>query len=76
MTAWSDEDRAKLKQAILDLAMGVATVRVRYDGPPMREVEYQQRNLGELRKLLADMEAGSGTAPRRRYVSHSKGFGR
>lgn len=76
MITWTDEDKAKLKQAILDLATGVAVVRVLYDGPPKREVEYQPRNLADMRSLLADMEASSSTAPRRRYASHSKGFNR
>lgn len=76
MSTWSEEDKAKLRQAILKLATGEAVVRVQYDGPPKREVEYQPQNLAEMRKLLADIEASSSTAPRRRYASHSKGFGR
>lgn len=74
MSTWTDDDKAKLRQAILKLATGEAVVRVQYDGPPKREVEYQPANLSEMRKLLADMGAGSATAPRRRYASHSKGF--
>ena len=72
--SWSEEDKAKLRQAILDLATGVAVVRVRYNGPPEREVEYQQRNLKDMRELLASMEASAPGAVRHRYVSHSKGF--
>lgn len=74
MITWTDEDKAKLKQAILDLATGTAVVRVLYDGPPKREVEYQQRNLADMRSLLASMEASTPGAVRRRYASHSKGF--
>lgn len=74
--SWSEEDKAKLRQAILGLATGKAVVRVLYDGPPKREVEYHQLNLTEMRELLASMEASTPGAIRRRYASHSKGFGR
>jgi hypothetical protein len=74
MSTWTDADKAKLRQAILALATGEAVVRVQYDGPPKREVEYQPRSLPEMRELLADMEASTSTAPRRRLASHSKGF--
>lgn len=74
MATWSDADKEKLRQAILALATGEAVIRVQYDGPPRREVEYQPRNLSDMRSLLASMEASAPGATRRRYAKHSKGF--
>lgn len=67
MSTWTEEDKAKLRAAI---ASGLRAVE--YDGPPKRRVEYQ--DLSAMRQALADMEASTSTAPRRRYASHSKGF--
>lgn len=74
MITWSDEDKEKIRQAILALATGAAVVRVLYEGPPRREVEYHPQNLAALRALLAEIEGGTASRQRRRYVKFSKGF--
>jgi hypothetical protein len=50
MPTWTQNDLDSLKTAV---ASGI--LRVVYDGPPRREVHYQ--DLAEMRKLLADMVA-------------------
>lgn len=71
MPIWTQADLDTLKSAV---ASGVLTVI--YDGPPRRQVTYQ--NLTEMRRLLSEMvadvgrTAGTGTAYR--LVSTSKGL--
>lgn len=67
--AWTEADLATLSAAI---AQGVK--RVRYSGPPEREVEYQ--SLTEMRKLRAEMIASVCGVPTHRYALFRKGFGR
>jgi hypothetical protein len=66
---WTAADLAAVKAAIRD---GVK--RVRYAGPPEREVEYQ--SLDALRKLKAEMIRALTDAPSHRYATFSKGFRR
>lgn len=75
--AWTQADVDQLRAAILALASGEAVVSVSYNGPPARMIQYHQRDLAEMRDLLASMQvevsAASGT-PRVRYAKTSKGF--
>lgn len=64
---WTEEDIERLRAA---LSSGVK--RVRYRGPPEREVEYQ--SLGEMQKLLASMVSQVDGVTRYRRVRFSKGF--
>jgi len=72
--SWSQEDRDKLKAAILALSCGEMVRTVVYEGPPRREVEYQQANLPEMRKLLTEMEGSVGLTPRTKLAKFRKGF--
>ena len=69
--AWSDEDRAKLREAV---ASGILTVS--YAGPPARTITYQ--DLDKMRALLASMDAEAarvaGTAPTSRRAAFRRGF--
>ncbi len=67
MAFWTAADIAALKAAI---ASGVK--RVRYNGPPEREVEYQ--DLKAMRDALAEMRADVASAPAFRRVKWDKGF--
>lgn len=64
---WTPEDIEALKAA---LSSGVK--RVRFRGPPEREVEYQ--SLGEMQQLLASMDASVNGATSYRRVEFSNGF--
>jgi hypothetical protein len=65
---WTQQDLDALKAAV---ASGV--LRVRYKGPPEREVEYQ--SLAEMRSLLAEMRGQLEPAARRfRRAVVSKGM--
>lgn len=66
---WTESDIETLRAA---LRTGVK--RVRYRGPPEREVEYQ--SLGEMRALLAEMVSQVAGTTRYRRVKYSKGFRR
>jgi hypothetical protein len=69
--AWTEAELASLKAAV---ASGV--LRVRYDGPPAREITYQ--SLSEMRELLAEMEgsvsAASGSGTSYRFAATRKGL--
>jgi hypothetical protein len=60
MSTWTEADVVALKAAA---ASGILTVR--YDGPPARQITYQ--NLKEMRDLLAEMvssvAASQGRSP-------------
>ena len=64
---WTQSDIDTLKTAI---AGGVR--RVVYDGPPKREVEYQ--DLKEMRALLAEMCSQVADSRSFRRTTHNKGF--
>lgn len=66
---WTEADIATISAAI---AGGVK--RVRYAGPPEREVEYQ--SLAEMRRLRAQMIAEVDGSPRHRYAVFRRGFRR
>lgn len=68
--AWTQADISNLEAAI-----GSGILRVRYDGPPAREVQYQ--DLGAMRSLLAQMRAEVGAAggrPAYRRIATGKGL--
>jgi hypothetical protein len=77
MALWTQLDIDALKKAI-----GSGVLRVRYSGPPEREITYQ--SLAEMRKLLAEMVADvSGAAAANgggssiwSQTTHDKGFNR
>lgn len=64
---WTQQDIDDLKAA---LKSGVR--RVRFRGPPEREVEYQ--SLAEMQQLLASMDQAVNGATTYRRVSFSSGF--
>lgn len=66
---WTEADLAAISASIRE---GVK--RVRYAGPPEREVEYQ--SLAEMRRLRAEMVASICNTPTHRYAVFRKGFGR
>lgn len=74
--AWTTEDVAQLRAAVLALAGGTRVVSVSYAGPPSRTVSYGAANLGELRSLLAEAERSQPSSVRFRRAAFSKGFGR
>lgn len=69
--AWTDADLETLETAIAS-----GTLRVRYEGPPAREITYQ--NLTEMLKLrgLMRTELGldAGTRQKFRFAKTKKGF--
>lgn len=67
MAFWTAADIVALKAAI---ASGVK--RVVYDGPPKREVEYQ--DLAAMRAVLAEMRAEVESATSFRRVKWRRGF--
>lgn len=70
MASWTEEDVAKLKEAV---SSGVLSVS--YDGPPRRTITYQ--SLTEMRALLADMErVVAPPSVTRRRAAVSRGFDR
>lgn len=77
MALWTQQDVDALKKAI-----GSGVLRVRYSGPPERELTYQ--SLAEMRSLLAEMVAevsgsvsGSGAGSSVWVqTTHDKGFRR
>lgn len=68
MSTWTQADVDALKAAV---ATGV--LKVRYDGPPAREITYQ--DLSQMRSLLAEMRQAVNAANPFRRVSTRKGFG-
>lgn len=72
--AWTPDEVAQVRAAVLALAAGTRTVSVSYAGPPARSVSYGTANLGELRALLADMERSQGGNPTYRLASTRKGL--
>jgi hypothetical protein len=67
--AWTEADLTVLNAAIRQGAK-----RVRYAGPPEREVEYQ--SLNEMLRLRAAMVASICKGPTHRYALFRRGFGR
>lgn len=67
MAFWTQAEIDALKAAI---ASGV--LKVSYDGPPKRSVEYN--SLGEMRALLAEMRRDVGSVPTYRRAKWKKGF--
>lgn len=77
MAAWTAEEIASVRAAIVALASGQRAASISYAGPPARSVTYVPAQLGELRALLASMEQQANTAPHGfRRFGFSKGFGR
>lgn len=76
--AWTSQDIEAVRAAVLALASGARTASVSYGSPP-RTVSYVPAQLGELRSLLASMEASSSAASARprhfRRAGFSKGLG-
>jgi hypothetical protein len=72
--AWTTDEVAQVRAAVLALATGARTVTVNYAGPPARSITYATAELDELRKLLSQMERSTNSAPRSRLVKFSKGF--
>lgn len=75
--AWTPEEIAQVRAAVLDLTIGKRVVSVSYAGPPARSVQYHPADLGQLRSLLTEMEDSLVVrcAPRFRRVAFGKGFG-
>lgn len=67
MGSWTEDDVAQLRAAV---ASGVLTVV--YDGPPRRQITYQ--DLKQMRDLLADMERSVSGRTTHRVAAFSKGF--
>lgn len=70
MSTWTQADVDALK-----LAIKSGIMRVRYDGPPAREMQYQTTK--EMRALLAEMEQSVASAAGRKNVKLAatrKGF--
>ena len=70
MTTWTQTEIDTLRAAV---ASGILTVV--YEGPPRRQITYQ--NLAEMRALLASMQAGDGRATggaSYRLIAIRKGF--
>ncbi len=74
--AWTAEEVAQVRAAILALATGTRTVSISYAGPPARSETYAEADLPELRKLLAEMERSATGATKFRRVAFDKGFRR
>ncbi|WP_084668114.1 gpW family head-tail joining protein [Myxococcus stipitatus] len=72
--AWTADDIAKLRAAIVALASGSAVQSVTYNGPPSRSVTYKQANLSEMRELLVEMERSVSGGPRYIRLGTSKGL--
>ena len=73
--AWTPEDIAAVRAAIVEFAIGKRVVSLTFAGPPQRQVQYTgPQGLSELRSLLAEMTSQS--APRYRHVTFAKGFDR
>lgn len=72
--AWTQADADAVRSAIVDLASGKRVVLVSYAGPPARQVQYGIAELGDLRKLLAEMERSLAGTTTYRRVLFSKGF--
>lgn len=72
--AWTDDEIAQVRAAILAIASGTRVVTVSYAGPPARSVTYQAADLKMLRELLAEMTGTSGDGPTYRLVGTRKGL--
>lgn len=72
--AWTSEEVAQVRAAILKLATGAAVASVSYAGPPARTVSYQSTDLDKLRALLAEMERSASSSPSYRLATTSKGL--
>ncbi len=72
--AWTQADVDQVRAAVIALATGTRVVTVSYAGPPARSVTYGIAELGELRKLLSEMERSASGATRFRRAAFSKGF--
>jgi len=72
--AWTADELAQVREAILALVTGARVVSISYAGPPARSVSYQIADLGQLRALLAEMQRGLGGTTYR-LASTRKGLG-
>lgn len=72
--AWTSDEVAQVRAAIIALATGTRTVSISYAGPPARSETYGTAQLGELRALLAEMERSAGGKPGYRLATTSKGL--
>jgi len=73
--AYTTDDLAKVRQAILDLASGNRATMVTKDG---RTVQYARADIDKLRALertiAADLQPTTGRRSRTRYTVTSKGL--
>ncbi len=65
--SWTEDDIGELKDAIKS-----GVLRVRFSGPPAREVEYQ--DLRAMRELLSEMVREVCGTTTHRLIEHSRGF--
>lgn len=72
--AWTQEEIAQVRAAVLALATGTRAVSVSYAGPPARSVSYGTVDLPNLRAMLADMERSAGSNPTYRLAATRKGL--
>lgn len=73
--AWTPEEVASVRAAVLALVTGTRAVSVSYAGPPARSVTYAMADLPGLRSLLEGMELGAAVpGPTYRRATFSKGF--
>lgn len=72
--AWTADEVAQVRAAVLALATGARVVTVNYAGPPARSVTYQTADLDQLRSLLAEMDRSANSTTQFRRVAFSKGF--
>jgi hypothetical protein len=74
MAAWTADEIAQVRAAILALVTGARVVSISYAGPPARSVSYQIADIGQLRALMAEMQGGQGGSTYR-LASMRKGLG-
>lgn len=60
--AWTQADADNVQAAITALATGARVQTVSFNGPPARTVNYVPAQLGELRSLLAEINASLARA--------------
>ncbi len=72
--AWTPEETAQIKAAVLALIRGERVVTISFAGPPARQVSYGVVDLATLRAMLTEAEGTSGTATYR-LASTRKGLG-
>lgn len=57
--AWTADEIAQIRAAVLALVTGTRVASVSYAGPPARSVSYQAADLPTLRSMLAEAEGAS-----------------